>query len=486
MLNKLKKLSVIHPFLFALFPILFLFAHNIWEVSAGDLLLPILVVIAGTLILFFSLRLITKSYIKAGIITSLFWVLFFSYGHIRDLIYSLERFDSYNPADQTGVNLFLASLWVVLFITGVFLVIKSRRDFRILTKFLNVTAVTLIVISVINISVYEIKTLDLGQGETNKQSSLSNSENLPDIYYILLDAYGRASTFKEIYNYDNSEFIDYLTNKGFYIAARSRSNYQMTILSVPSCLNMEYIIERSDSEQIQMLQNNMVSQFLKSKGYRYIYTGYSGFEKGIRKYADIYDITPIIGMSNLASFLIRSTALAPLAAHFNFYRLDIGARILSSFDTLATIPNIEEPTFVYAHIMIPRIPGLFDRNGNSVKPFALGYTQEEIRENYLDEVIFVNKKVITLVDEILSESDVAPIIILQGDHGPRWDEARQFDILNAYYLPGEDNHPLYESITPVNSFRVVFNLYFDTDYELLEDKSYFLDMTPIPPESNSD
>jgi len=31
----------------------------------------------------------------------------------------------------------------------------------------------------------------------------------------------------------------------------------------------------------------------------------------------------------------------------------------------------------------------------------------------------------------------------------------------------------YETITPVNSFRIVFNLYFDTDYELLKEESYF-------------
>lgn len=52
----------------------------------------------------------------------------------------------------------------------------------------------------------------------------------------------------------------------------------------------------------------------------------------------------------------------------------------------------------------------------------------------------------------------------------------KYGILNAYYLPNVDkdalNSSLYPSITPVNSFRLVFNLYFDADYELLPDKSY--------------
>ncbi len=45
-------------------------------------------------------------------------------------------------------------------------------------------------------------------------------------------------------------------------------------------------------------------------------------------------------------------------------------------------------------------------------------------------------------------------------------------ILNAYYLPGVDKDILYPSITPVNSFRLIFNLYFDTNFELLPDENY--------------
>jgi hypothetical protein len=47
-------------------------------------------------------------------------------------------------------------------------------------------------------------------------------------------------------------------------------------------------------------------------------------------------------------------------------------------------------------------------------------------------------------------------------------------ILNAYYLPGVDysNPHLYPSITPVNSFRLVFDLYFGTKLGSLDDSSY--------------
>jgi hypothetical protein len=45
-------------------------------------------------------------------------------------------------------------------------------------------------------------------------------------------------------------------------------------------------------------------------------------------------------------------------------------------------------------------------------------------------------------------------------------------ILNAYYFPG-GNDDLYPTITPVNTFRLIFNKYFDQDYPLLEDKALY-------------
>ena len=86
--------------------------------------------------------------------------------------------------------------------------------------------------------------------------------------------------------------------------------------------------------------------------------------------------------------------------------------------------------------------------------------------------------------------DSPPIIILQGDHGTQtllkkyddnWDNqndesiTERMSIFNAYYLPDQNTELIYDSITPVNSFRLILNAYFNTNYELLEDKSYFAD-----------
>ncbi len=162
------------------------------------------------------------------------------------------------------------------------------------------------------------------------------------------------------------------------------------------------------------------------------------------------------------------------------------------FDELARIPDMKDPTFVFAHVFITHGPYLFDRNG---RPLTNEETNKRSRTiSYVDSVIFTNKKIKTLVNKLLLDSEVPPIIILQADEGPyperhrldpdnfNWKQASSTElkekmaILNAYYLPGIEQRVLrdvlYPSITPVNSFRLVFNLYFDTDFELLPDKSY--------------
>ncbi len=463
----MQKLWVIHPFLFAIFPILFLFAYNIAEVPAIDIVLPVVVTISGTIILFFTLRIITKNYNKSAIVTSYFWTLLFAYGYIEALILRLGwgKF-----VGDHGVVLSLI-LWALIFIIGAFLVMKSRSNFVILTKFLNVTAIMLVVISLVNIGIYEISN-NLQQDEKNKERNslvFENSDNAPDIYYIILDSYTRSDTLMEVHNYDNSQFIDYLSNKGFYVAPKSKSNYDFSGLSLASSLNMRYLAqEEAEDPKVlhKMIFNSEVSQFLKSRGYRYIFVVSSYFfSKGVTKYADAY--VPSRGIfggtmlttSDFTVSLIEMTPLEPFVLYyFNRYARN---GILYAFDKLADMPDINARKFILAHILVPHWPYVFDRDGNPPKGEG----------TYLDQLIFTNKKVEVLVDEILSKSDVAPIIILQADHGV----AGEFrhNILNAYYLPGKDNQVLYETITPVNSFRLIFNLYFEMDYELLKDESYF-------------
>ena len=100
---------------------------------------------------------------------------------------------------------------------------------------------------------------------------------------------------------------------------------------------------------------------------------------------------------------------------------------------------------------------------------------------YRDQLAFLNTKLLKAVDAILENSSTPPIVVLQGDHGSRAyadldrPEASYFKenlaILNAYHLPGTAHDRLYPTISPVNTFRLIFKSYFDAELDLLPDVS---------------
>jgi hypothetical protein len=163
-----------------------------------------------------------------------------------------------------------------------------------------------------------------------------------------------------------------------------------------------------------------------------------------------------------------------------------------SFSKLEEIPKmIEGRKFVFAHIMNPHPPFVIDNVGNEI-PTDYHFeflTDWSNKEGYVNQVEYANKRVLTIIDSIILNSDSSPIIIIQGDHGTetvsgwinnpnkqRIDE--RFSILNAYYFPNLKNKEtfsgvLYPSISPVNTFRVIFNEYFNQEYPLLDDITYF-------------
>ena len=93
------------------------------------------------------------------------------------------------------------------------------------------------------------------------------------------------------------------------------------------------------------------------------------------------------------------------------------------------------------------------------------------------------EKFLTRFTENILRNNENSIIIIQSDHGydfginyenPSDMSLKQrFSILNAIYLPYGDEDVFYEGITPVNTFRIIFNEYFGTSYEILEDRMYY-------------
>tara|TARA_B100001179_G_scaffold146872_1_gene106481 strand:- start:66 stop:782 length:717 start_codon:yes stop_codon:yes gene_type:complete len=146
------------------------------------------------------------------------------------------------------------------------------------------------------------------------------------------------------------------------------------------------------------------------------------------------------------------------------------------FSTLSEIKGTEDaPVFAIAHFRLPHEPFIYDSAGNSVKTAQ----SDNQKEAYLEQLIYSNKKILELVNNILENTTRDPVIIVISDHGYRaeidWenpsneDYVSGFNILAAYHIPNEmDNLP--ETISPTNIFRIIFNSYLDTEFEMLEDR----------------
>lgn len=335
----------------------------------------------------------------------------------------------------------------------------------------------------------------------------------PDIYYIILDGYARSDVLQELYGIDNSGFIQGLVDRGFYVAGQSRANYCQTYLSLSSTLNMTYLDalaeevgeESNDRWPLQdLLRQNAVARLLRERGYTYatISTGYADAELAA---ADIHKTAPW-SLSQFESGLINTSPISPLIrSQYDAHR----QRLLYAFDQLPDMAALEGPLFVFAHIAAPHPPFVFDEQGGEITPnrdftFSDGshYMARASREEYLagyrGQLLYVNQLVEPLIDALLARSPEPPVIILQADHGPgsqlSWESAERtafgerMSILNAYYLPDGGDEQLYDSITPVNTFRLVLDHYLGLGLGLLEDRSYYSTwdkpyrFIPVPPE----
>lgn len=505
----MKKTIVIHPILFAIYPILFLFTHNIALFLANEIFLPLLINSGLAFMLWFLFGFLLKNKEKSGLLTSLSIILFFSYGHVYNAIKIF-----YFSQDTLGLDLhvFILPVWGLIFIAGLYFFIKSKKNLNNLTNLLNIVAVSLIIMSIVNISFYKLQASNVEQineaTEIIKDSSidLEKTTTPPNIYYIILDGYARNDILEDIYQHDNTEFTNYLTEQGFYIANKSTANYAQTALSLASSLNFSYLDDIAKHTNIKInsrtplkhfINNNKVVELLKQHGYTFI-TYSPGYYLSEIKTADIYKYPPQGALSEFQNLLINTTPLPlllerlELISQHDFHR----GRVLYIFNDLPNTTQIKPPIFVFAHILLPHPPFVFTENGeatNITSEFALldgnhymderNASKDDYRLRYKKQLMFVNKQVKESIAAILATSPTPPIIILQSDHGPGsnldWENAdntnfkERMSILNAYYLPHQNYTELYNEITPVNTFRLIFNDYFNTDYEMLDDESYF-------------
>lgn len=473
-----------YPLLCCLYPIVALAAYNIDEISLKVVVRPLVVTLGVCIVLFGLARLLLRDWHRAALAVLSLVFIFFIYGHIYNLL---------EDVTIANVSIFrhrtlLPLIGIVLLFLWYLIAFRLKRVDG-WTFWLNLLAIYLLIYPT-----FKIVSNVFQQGAAERIAQAAEAEvvvdkDQPDIYYIILDAYGREDVLRNMFGYDNHEFVEALRQRGFYVAKCSQSNYGYTNFSVTSSLNYEYLdvlnVDGSRVERTALLKHSAVREFLEEQGYKTVAfpTGWAFTEWDDADYYLDFD-RPVSTLDEFEILILNTTPLRivedlKIVNTSNTTSKDIRRlRVLSILDKLKQLPGMDDNLLVFAHIGVPHRPYTFGPNGEIPAYDGKTATYEQTAKAYTDQVEFISKEILQVVDAILDDSEVPPIIIIQGDHGPSADlvnsGSERMPILNAYYLPGvEKEELLYPTISPVNSFRIVFNTYFDQNLPILEDRSYY-------------
>ena len=475
-------------FLLAIYPGLALLTWNFREVDASIVIRPLLFSISFALIVGAISFLLIKSQPKAILISTVFIIFFFSFGHISILLEG-SVFAALGGLSRS-LTIFFSTIASLTLFFLCRLILKTDKDLTAVYQTLNIISLFLVFSSGFML----MNRYFAGKAGSINQQNVRPAQKAegPDVYYIILDAYGRQDSFKSL-GYDNSVFINELEDIGFYIPSCSRSNYPQTVMSMASSLNMGYLWEvipnqgsnDRDSKPVYAgILHSQVRQEFEKRGYQVI-----AFDAGADwlnwRDADHFVAPPprALFSTQLDPFeyiFLDTTALHPLMAQPFFLQkkyVHNYDRILFTLSELPKIARAEGPKFVYVHMLIPHRPNIFMPDGSMnlntdyyIKGVGEGINRQYDIEGYINNTKFINSRLPDLIREMIRSSKTPPIIIIQADHGYQLPDIR-FDILNAYFFPDGNYAALYPEISPVNTFRVILNTHFAGEYSLLKDQS---------------
>ena len=485
----------LHPLLAAAYPVIFLFATNAAEqVTLSPLWLPLALAVGGAALVLVVLRVVARDWHRAGLLTTALVIGFFGYGHVWNGV--SERLDSQWP---------LIGAWGLLILIAAHSAWRLRRWASAATPVLNLVAVLLLLLNGWDLTQAVVA---VGSSRPLEQNAGAvaldpGSGDPPDVYYIILDRYAGAATLASEYAFDNEPFLTALEERGFSVARDANANYIKTPLSLVSSLNMEFLdIEKLQAEQESgrdrgpihraLRERLAVPAALKSIGYQYLQV--ANWWSPTHANVDADRVFLYAGQDEFSTVLTQTTLLRAIndpqeAPREPFDRDVLYDSTKYALDTLGEIPDIPGPKYVFAHLLIPHDPYVFDTDGSFVERAQVESRGRE--ENYVRQLQYANSRMLEVIDRIIDESEDA-VIMLQSDEGPfperyvenewgfQWRAASQaeldekFGILFAMRVPGADvdTAGFHDAITPVNAWRVIFNARFGADLPLLPDRSW--------------
>lgn len=338
--------------------------------------------------------------------------------------------------------------------------------------------------------------------------SLPPDRNTPprDIYLLVLDGHANARVLEEVFGFDNSRFEDSLRALGFRVPRDMRSNYVQTYLSVSSLLNFSQLTRltedlgaanASHALPTYLVKHNRAARFLKTRGYRYVLFPSAWWAAtATSPLADVefdphtaFDLGLELRRTELRLALVRSSLLR-FVLRSDLPQVPMTQQFLRSFQGLRAVPSIPAPTFTFAHLLLPHIPYILDAGCRPLEHAISDDMEADTpaqRAAYIAQVQCTDRLVLELVTALLQRSSTPPVILLVGDHGPRFADIgfyghpervstafirERFGAFGAFYLPAGGERAFHEPVTLVNVLGNVVRYYFGVDLPPSGDDMY--------------
>lgn len=445
---------------------------------------------------------IFKDQAKVILFTTFLVALLLFFGSIQDLAKELLPGSFFNR-----YRFFL--IFIPVLIAGVLALLKrSNKQFYRLCKYVQITIGILVIWELVALAVNVIsaktkQNILFEKSQTDPLHITTRAINGPNIYFIVFDGFTSSKCLNEEFGYNNAELDSFLHDKGFYTVTRSKSNYAVTPFSIASTLNFSYLTSELNNKVLtvqDLLKGNKTAA--ESRLIPYLHTrGYQIFNYSVFDLKDnpalsrnfFYDMN--VQILNRQTFVGRINndvawnvtdnpsvnRLLGFTSPFKHKRsVYLNDYVFGNMNGLQSALSAKQstPRFVYCHIMLPHDPYYFNKDGTLKDADNTGTTQS-VKKDYLNQLIYSRQLVKQAITSILKKDTLNKIIVLEGDHGFSGYGASNktgsvFDNLNAIYFYDKNYAALNDSMTPVNTFRVILNQYFQERLKYLPDTSFYV------------
>jgi hypothetical protein len=486
-----SRLAAVHPLLFAAYPVLFLWSQNLGETDPRDVVLPLVVLVGIAALATWSLGLVLGDRRRAALIVTPLVLGLTMYGHVATLF---GRVHVPGLVQQAG--------WVALVVVGIVAAFRiGNRRLADVDTALDRLAAILVVIALVVIVPFQATAASRGPLAVVEPQPDTTTAAKRDVYWLVFDRYGSDRAHEILFGIQN-DLTPWLREQGFTVLDDSHANYVRTVTSVATTLNMTHLEDAAGlpgpgSVDIgpvrEMLQSSLVARQFRTLGYRNYHIG-SWWGPSAKDAAADVNLN-LAGAGDFVDALVDESAVSPAMKRLNLDPLD-DQRVRHAkhnefgLDALAGLRDEPGPKFVFAHILLPHPPYVFDRDGRFMSAAEEAALPEP--ERLERQLAYTNLRLREILGALVALPEAQrPIIVLQADEGP-WSDAyattrrttfdwetagadaieAKFGILNAWFVPGGEDLGLYPTMTSINTFPTVFGRYFGLDYELLPDTVY--------------